>query len=143
MQDQVHLADYMHTSLHKIPLPPTPPNQKLLLQIAETLFDVGTDLLRKKSLDGAIKYLRWSWDYILQLMRGGGEGVTVEARELSVNVRHNLAKGLVRRGEVLDLEGAREFIDGLTLVRNSGLRACCEGVDGVVRIRRRSIGCSF
>lgn len=104
----------MYTALHKIPLPPQK-NQKLLLEIAETLFDVGTDLLRKKSLDGAIKYLRWSWDYVLQLTRGEG-AAGVEVRELSVNVRHNLAKGLVRRGEVLDLEGAREFIDGLALV---------------------------
>jgi hypothetical protein len=114
LQNQVHLADYMYASLHKVPLPAAK-NHKLLLQIGETLFDVGTDLLRKKSLDGAIKYLRWSWDYVLQISRGEGAGV--EGRELSVNVRHNLAKSLVRRGEVLDLDSAREFIDGLALVR--------------------------
>jgi len=107
----------MYTALRKIPLPPAK-NQKLLLQVAETLFDVGTDLLRKKSLEGAIKYLRWSWDYVLQITRAEGPGSgSVDVRELSVNVRHNLAKGLVRRGEVLDLEGAREFIDGLTVVK--------------------------
>jgi len=106
----------MYAALRKIPLPPAK-NQKLLLQIVETLFDVGTDLLSKKSLDGAIKYLRWSWDYVLQITRVEGPGGGgVEVRELSINVRHNLAKGLVRRGEVLDLEGAREFIDGLAVV---------------------------
>ena len=42
----------------------------------------------------------------------------LDGRELSVNVRHNLAKGLVRRsrGEELDLERARELVDGLALV---------------------------
>jgi hypothetical protein len=104
----------MYACLHKIPLPASK-NHKLLLQISETLFDVGTDLLRKKSLDGAIKYLRWSWDHVLLISRGEGPGV--EGRELSVNVRHNLAKAYVRRGEVLDLDSAREFIDGLALVR--------------------------
>ena len=43
----------------------------------------------------------------------------LDGRELSVNVRHNLAKALVRRnaGEELDLERARELVDTLVLVR--------------------------
>lgn len=97
--------------------PPFPrQNQKLLLQISETLFDIGTDLLQKKSLDGAVKYLRWSWDYIVQIIRV--EGLCVDGGELSVNIRHNLAKALIRRngGEELDLERARELVDGLALV---------------------------
>jgi len=91
--------------------------QKVLLNIAETLFDVGTDLLQKKSLDGAVKYLRCSWDYIQQITRGDKLGL--DGRELSVNVRHNLAKALLLRnaGEELDLERARELVDGLALVR--------------------------
>ena len=77
---------------------------------------MGTDLLQKKSLDGAVKYLRWSWDYIQQITRVDKLGL--DGRELSVNVRHNLAKALVRRnaGEELDLERARELVDGLALV---------------------------
>jgi hypothetical protein len=114
VQNQIHLADYLYSNLVKIHLPPT--SQKVLLNIAETLFDVGTDLLQKKSLDGAVKYLRWSWDYIQQITRVDKLGL--DGRELSVNVRHNLAKALVRRnaGEELDLERARELIDGLALV---------------------------
>jgi hypothetical protein len=105
----------MYESLVKIPLP-VRQNQKLLLQIAETLFDIGTDLLQKKSLDGAVKYLRWSWDYVLQIVRV--EGLSIDGRELSVNIRHNLAKAMIRRnaGEELDLDRARELVDGLTLV---------------------------
>lgn len=99
---------------------------------------MGTDLLQKKSLDGAVKYLRWSWDYIQQITRVDKLGL--DGRELSVNVRHNLAKALVRRnaGEELDLERARELVDGLALVLP---RLGRSGVDG--RIRRRSIGCTF
>ena|SRR5436190_9068162 len=103
----------MYQSLQKIHLSPRP-NQKLLLQISETLFDIGTDLLQKKSLDGAIKYLRWSWDYVDQLIRV--EGLCVDGRELSINIRHNLAKGLIRRNEEIDLERAKELLDGLALV---------------------------
>jgi len=105
----------MYQSLLKIPLNPRQ-SQKLVLQIAETLFDVGTHLLQKKSLDGAVKYLRWSWDYIVQLIRV--EGLCVDGQELSVNIRHNLAKALIRRkaGDELDLERARELVDGLALV---------------------------
>jgi hypothetical protein len=44
----------------------------------------------------------------------------VEAAELSVNVRHNLAKALIRRGNnaawTLDLERAGELVDALSLV---------------------------
>ena len=123
-----HLADYLYTSLLKICLPPS--SHKVLLDIAETQFE---DLLQKKLLDAAVKYLRWSWDYIQQITR-------VDNLGLSVNVRHNLAKALVRRlaGEESDLERARELIDGLALVLPwlGG-----SGVDG--RIRRRSIGCTF
>ena len=105
----------MYQSLIKIHLPPRA-SQKLLLNISETLFDIGTDLLQKKSLDGAVKYLRWSWDYIVQIIRV--EGISVDGGELSVNIRHNLAKALIRRnvGEELDLERARELVDGLALV---------------------------
>ena len=105
----------MYQSLIKIHLPPRT-SQKLLLNISETLFDIGTDLLQKKSLDGAVKYLRWSWDYIVQIIRV--EGISVDGGELSVNIRHNLAKALIRRnvGEELDLERARELVDGLALV---------------------------
>jgi cob(I)alamin adenosyltransferase len=105
----------MYQSLAKIHLQPRQ-SQKLLLQIAETLFDIGTDLLQKKSLDGAVKYLRWSWDYMVQLIRV--EGLTVDGGELSVNIRHNLAKALIRRnaGDELDLDRARELVNGLALV---------------------------
>ena len=105
----------MYQSLVKIHLP-VRQSQKLLLRISETLFDIGTDLLQKKSLDGAVKYLRWSWDYIIQIIRV--EGLSVDGGELSVNIRHNLAKALIRRnaGEELDLERARELVDGLALV---------------------------
>jgi hypothetical protein len=84
------------------------------------LFDIGTDLFTKKSLDGAIKYLRWSLDYIIQAIRG--EGLGADGSELSVNIRHNLAKALIRRnaGDQLDLEKARELVDGLALVFISG-----------------------
>jgi hypothetical protein len=97
------------------------------------------NLLQKKSLDGAVKYLRWSWDYIQQITRVDTLGL--DGRELSVNVRHSLAKALVRRnaGEELDLERARELVDGLALVRlpfGGGGE-----VDG--RIRQKSIGCTF
>ena len=34
-----------------------------------TPFDVGTELLQKKSLDRAFKYLRWSWDDIQWIRR--------------------------------------------------------------------------
>ena len=104
----------MYTQLSPIPLPPRQ-NQKLLLEIAETFFDIGTDLLRKQSLDGAVRYLRWSWDYILKLLTV--ENLTVDATELSVNIRHNLAKSLIRRGigDEADLERARELVEGLVL----------------------------
>jgi hypothetical protein len=60
--------------------------------------------------------LRWSWDYIDQLCRIKGLGV--DGTELSVNIRHNLAKALIRRnaGDELDLDRAKEFVDGLALV---------------------------
>jgi hypothetical protein len=105
----------MHTQLTPIPLQPRS-SQKLIVEIAETLFDIGTDLLRKKSLDGAVRYLRWSWDYILQITKV--ENLAVDAAELSMNIRHNLAKALIRRGigDESDLERARELVDGLALV---------------------------
>ena len=125
----------MYQSLIKISLP-VRQSQKLLLHISETLFDIGTDLLQKKSLDGAVKYLRLSWDYIVQIIRV--EGLSINGGELSVNIRHNLAKALIRRntGEELDLERARELVDGLALVAplwksNNG------------RTHLRSIGCIF
>jgi hypothetical protein len=106
----------MHTQLAPIHLPPRQ-NQKLLLEIAETLFDIGTDLLRKTVLDGAVRYLRWSWDYIQKIM--AVESLGVDAAQLSVNIRHNLAKGLIRRGigDELDLDRAKELVDGLALVK--------------------------
>lgn len=123
----------MYQSLVKIHLQPRQ-SQKLFLQIAETLFDIGTDLLQNKSLDGAVKYLRWSWDYMVQLIRV--EGLTVDGGELSVNIRHNLAKALIRRnaGDELDLERAKELVDGLALVYRYGDKANS-------RIRQRNIGC--
>jgi prefoldin subunit 5 len=86
------------------------------MQIAETLLDIGTDLLVKKSLDGAIKYLRWSWDYISRMIRSNT--LCVEGRELSTTIRHNLCKALMRRGQndEMDLERAGELLDGLALV---------------------------
>jgi len=103
------------------------------ISIAETLFDVGTDQEQKKSLDRAVKYLRWSWDYIQQITRVDMLGL--DGRELSVNVRHNLAKALVRRnaGEELDLERARELVDTLVLVRLllAGIAGFAKGVLGV------------
>ena len=62
----------MYQSLIKIQPIPVRQSQKLLLHISETLFDIGTDLLQKKSLDGAVKYLRLSWDYIVQIIRVEG-----------------------------------------------------------------------
>ena len=98
-----------------------PPREchKLLVQIAETLFDIGTDLLVKQSLDGAIKYLRWSWDHILKITRV--ERLSVDVSELSINIRHNMAKALIRRGigEEMDLDRAKELVDGLALVWGS------------------------
>jgi hypothetical protein len=125
----------MYQSLIKISLP-VRQSQKLLLRISETLFDIGTDLLQKKSLDGAVKYLRWSWDYIVQIIRV--EGLSIDGGELSVNIRHNLAKALIRRntGEELDLERARELIDGLALVAPFW-------ESSHDRTHRRSIGCIF
>lgn len=105
----------MYQSLVKIQLP-AKQNQKLLLQISETLFDVGTDLLQKRSLEGAVKYLRWSWDYMLQIIRV--DGLSVDASELSKDIRHNLAKALIRRnsGDEPDLDRVRELVDSLALV---------------------------
>lgn len=141
----------MYQNLIQIHLPPRQ-SQKFLLQIAETLFDVGTDQLQKKSLDGAVKYLRWSWDYISQILRV--EGLSVDGRELSVNVRHNLAKALVGRDQALemDLERARELIEGLTLVGDcvrGVMVGCAEGVldvsseDGVFGQKWRECGCNL
>jgi hypothetical protein len=107
------MADFFYQDLVKISLPPRA-NQKLLVSIVETFFDIGTDLLLKKSFDGAVKYLRWSWDYIAQIIRT--DNLPVDVTELSMNLRHNLAKALIRRGDELDLERARELIDGLALV---------------------------
>ena len=120
----------MYQSLVQIHLPPRQ-SQKLLLQIAEILFDIGTDQLQHKSLDWAVKYLRWSWDYITQIIRV--EGLSVEGRELSLNIRHNLAKALIGRAQdqEMDLERARELVEGLALVFSlfSRLRVgCTEGV---------------
>ena len=114
-QNQLHVAEFLYQNLSEINLQPRQ-SQKLTLQIAETFQDIGTDLLQKKSLDGAIKYLRWSWDYLLQVLRVGN--LTVDASELSINVRHNLTKALIRRNanSELDLERATEFLDGLSLV---------------------------
>jgi hypothetical protein len=83
------------------------------------LFDIGTDLLVKQSLDGAIKYLRWSWDHILKITRV--ERLSVDVSELSINIRHNMAKALIRRGigEEMDLDRAKELVDGLALVWGS------------------------
>ena len=113
-QNQLHLADFLNQSLQKIHLSPRT-SSKLILHISETLFDIGTDLLKKRQLDGAIKYLRWSYDYILQIARV--EVLSAVAGELSMNIRHNLAKALIRRNEVgeMDLERARELVDGLAL----------------------------
>ena len=113
IQNQLHLSDFFHSNLSKISLPPRQ-NSKLHVSVAETLFDIGIDLLLKKSLDGAIKYLRWSWDYISQISRL--ENIPIDISELSMNIRHNLAKALVRRGDEIDLERARELVDGLALV---------------------------
>ena len=115
MQNQLHVADFLHQSLVQLHLPPRE-CQKVLFQIAGTLFDIGTDLLTKQSLDGAVKYLRWSWDYILKITRV--ERLSIDASELSVNIRHNMAKALIRRGigEEMDLDRAKELVDGLSLV---------------------------
>ena len=123
----------MYQSLVQIHLPPRQ-SQKILLQIAETLFDIGTDQLQHKSLDGAVKYLKWSWDYIAQIIRA--DGLNVDGRELSVNIRHNLAKALISRDQAqeMDLERARELIDGLTLVPFTVFGSNR-------RTLRRSIGC--
>lgn len=76
-----------------------------------------------------MKYLRWSWDYIQQLTRVDKLGL--DGRELSVNIRHNLAKALVRRnaGEEMDLERARGLVDGLALVRLPYIVSCGGGID--------------
>ena len=120
----------MYQSLVQIHLPPRQ-SQKLLLQIAEILFDIGTDQLQHKSLDGAVKYLRWSWDYINQIIRV--EGLSVGGRELSANIRHNLAKALIGRdqGQEMDLERARELVEGLALVFSvfsELMEGCAKGV---------------
>jgi len=88
----------------------------LIVQISGSLSAIGADLLQKKALDGAIKYLRWSWDYLVQILRIGN--LTIEASELSINIRHNLTKALIQRNtnSELDLERAKEFLDGLSLV---------------------------
>jgi hypothetical protein len=78
------------------------------------LFDVGTDQLLKKALDEAVKYLRWSWDYISQITRL--QDLLIDASELSMNIRHNLAKALIKRGDKMDLDSAKELVDGLALV---------------------------
>ena len=105
----------MYQSLVQIHLPPRE-SQKVLLQISETLFDIGTDQLQRKAMDEAVKYLRRSWDYITQIIRV--EGLGFDGRELSLNIRHNLAKALISRdqGQEMDLERAKELVDGLTLV---------------------------
>lgn len=115
MQNQLHVADFLYQNLVQLHLPPRE-CQKLLVQIAEALFDIGTDLLVKQSLDGAVKYLRWSWDHVLTITRV--ERLSIDASELSVNIRHNMAKALIRRGlgEEMDLDRARELVDGLALV---------------------------
>jgi hypothetical protein len=139
----------MHTHLTQIRLQPRQ-SQKLLVEIAETLFDVGTDLLQNKSLDGAVRYLNWSWDYIAQLITV--ENLSVDASELSVNIRHNLARGLIRRAinDELDLDRARELVDGLALVSPCGVNlGCTKGVldvsfeIGVSGKTWRRDGCDF
>ena len=71
---------------------------------------------------------------MLQIVRM--EGLTVDASQLSVNIRHNLAKALIRRnaGDELDLDRAKELVDGLMLVW------CGQG-EANHRMHQRSIGC--